>query len=508
MQVFLAELIHQVSHGRVVWSVLGWLVIAALATGRGPAVRRRLRAPGVLLVLAIGAAVTAAGASAAGYEPGPFLTAGLAFELLAAIGAAQIAVFSLALPRIGVVVPRILVDIVTAIAAIVALVVVGKRAGWSVAGIITTSAVLTAVIGFSMQDTLGNLIGGLALQADSSIKVGDWIALGPGGPSGQVTEIRWRYTAIETRSWETVIVPNSVLMKGQVTVQGRRHGAPSQWRRHLEFHVDFRTPPTEVIAAVLGELRVDPVPNMALDPTPQVLFFGIRDSYAVYAVRYWLTDLALDEGTDSAVRIRIYFALRRADISMSMPAQALFITHETEDRRLRKVDDERNRRLAALAKVDLFGTLGDDERVRLADALRIEPFAAGEAVTQEGEHDEGLYLITRGEAVVQLGRGAAARTVARLGPGQFFGEMSLMTGATRSATVVAATDLECYRIDKPVFQDLVTARPEITEQVAELLTARREALESARGQGRPPTSRAEEKQDLVDRIRGFFGLER
>lgn len=506
-ETFLDEIGAAIRAGHLVWTALAWLVVAAIATGHGPAVRRRMSAPAVLLVLAILAMGTAAAVSADGYQPGPWLHVALAFELFAVIGIAQVALFTIALPRVGVVIPRILVDIATAVAGIVALIAVGKRAGWSVAGIVTTSAVLTAVIGFSLQDTLGNLMGGLALQADSSIKVGDWVNLGPGQPTGKVTEIRWRYTALETRNWETVIVPNSVLMKSQVTVLGRRAGQPLQLRRHLEFHVDFRTPPTEVIAAVLGELAIDPVPNMATEPPPHCLFFGIRDSFAVYAVRYWLLDLAADDGTDSAVRIRIYFALRRAQIALSMPAQAVFLTHESEERRVRKLDDERQRRRAALATVDLFGGLGEAERDRLADALRVEPFAAGEAVTHEGEHDEGLYLITRGEAVVQLGRGAAARTVARLGPGQFFGEMSLMTGAARSATIVAGTDLECYRIDKPVFQAIVAARPELAEQVAEILSARREELETARDARRAATSRAEEKADLLDRIRGFFGVQ-
>ena len=80
--------------------------------------------------------------------------------------------------------PRILLDLLTGVAVIVAFIIVGKRAGFSVAGLITTSAVLTAVIGFSLQDTLGNIMGGLALQMDKSITVGDWISLGPGQPPG------------------------------------------------------------------------------------------------------------------------------------------------------------------------------------------------------------------------------------------------------------------------------------------------------------------------------------
>jgi len=504
---FFDALVAYARAGHVVWMALAWLVVTVAVGKWAPTSRRRLYPSTVLLVLAAVLVVAGAATASFGYDDRGLALAALACELLAAVGLAQVALFALVLPQVGVVVPRILVDIATAVAGIIVLIVVGKRAGWSLAGIITTSAVLTAVIGFSLQDTLGNLMGGLALQADSSIKVGDWITLGPGGPSGRVSEIRWRYTAIETRAWETVIIPNSVLMKGQVTVQGRRQGEPLQLRRAFELFVDFRTPPTDVISAVVRELGADPVPDMASEPPPQVLFTGIRDSYAVYTVRYWLTDLAIDEVTDSAVRIRAYFALRRAGIPLSIPAQALFVTAETEDRRSRKLDEEQARRRAALVRVDLFAPLGDDERATLAAALRPAPFAAGEVVTREGDAGDGLYLITRGTAVVQLGIGERAREIARLGPGQFFGEMSLMTGAARSATVVAITDLECYGIDKAVFQTLVQARPEIAEQIAEVLAARREALESARGQ-RAATSRADAQADLVDRIRGFFGLRR
>ena len=493
--------------GHVVWMAPAWLAVTLAVKRWAPEARRRVWPSTVLLILAALLVLWGATADALGYDDQPIAAAALAFELLAVVGLAQVAAFTVALPRIGVTVPRILVDIATGVASVVVLIVVGKRAGWSLAGLITTSAVLTAVIGFSLQDTLGNLMGGLALQADSSIKVGDWITLGPGGPAGRVSEIRWRYTAIETRAWETVIVPNSVLMKGQVIVQGRRTGEPVQLRRAFELYVDFRTPPTEVVAAILRELSTDPVANMAIEPPPQVLFTGIRDSYAVYTVRYWLTDLAVDEITDSAVRIRAYFALRRAGIPLSIPAQALFVTAETEDRRARKHDEELARRRAALARVDLFAPLGADERATLAAALRPTPFAHGEVVTHEGDPGDGLYLITTGTAAVQLGVGERAREIARLGPGQFFGEMSLMTGAARSATVVAITDLECYCIDKAVFQTLIAARPEIADQVAEVLAARREALESARGQ-RAATSRAEVQADLVDRIRGFFGLRR
>src|SRR5262249_60884678 len=132
-----------------------------------------------------------------------------------------------------------------------------------VTGIIATSAVMTAVIGFSLQDTLGNILGGVAIQLDHSIQVGDWIKVDD--LSGRVVEIRWRYTAIETRAWETVIIAHGVLAKNKFLVLGRRRGepAPVRWRRTVPFNVDFRYPPAQVIQAVEEALRAAEIPEVA-----------------------------------------------------------------------------------------------------------------------------------------------------------------------------------------------------------------------------------------------------
>ena len=344
---------------------------------------------------------------------------------------------------------------------------------------------------------------------DKSVSVGDWITLGAGMPTGRVIEIRWRYTAIETRNWETVIIPNGALVKSQVTILGRRSGERELLRRTVEFFVDFRTSPTDVVSAVEAALRGDPVPRMANEPVPQVLFFGVRDSFAQYVVRYWLTDLNFDDSTDSAVRTRVWFALRRAGIPLSIPASSVFVTHETRARESRKASDELEQRMQALSTVDLFRGLAEEMRRELALELVYSPFAAGEAVTHEGDTDDGLYVLVGGEAIVRIGAGHEEREVARLVAGQFFGEMSLMTGEVRTATVVAATDLTCYRMDKPSFQRVLRDTPDVAEQIAEILVQRRSALSAARDEHEEVkrTRLQTAKQDLLGKIRGFFGID-
>jgi small-conductance mechanosensitive channel len=434
--------------------VIAVLVLVGAAQGR---VRTRMHVGLVIAhVIAIGGAVIAA---TGGYEPEAYEVAALSFGLFAWIAIASTLSFRLVLPRIGIQLPRILIDILTAVAVGVALIVIGQRLGFSVTGLITTSAVLTAVLGFALQDTLGNIMGGIALQLDRSINIGDWVVLAPGMQPGKVIEIRWRYTALETTSWSTFIVPNSVLMKGQVTVLARRVGQAPVGRREIDFQVDYRTPPQSVIDPVIAAIQQNPPPHLMTDPAVQCLFAGVRDSVNGYRVRYWLDDFNFDETTDSVVRTRIYYALQRAGLEFSIPAQALFIATDDDARSRRHADREETRRLAAMARVDLLAVLEPDEKKRVAAGLHFAPFHRGESMTREGEIDDGLYMIVEGTASVQIGTGEGSIEVARLGPGQFFGEMSLMTGEKRSASVIATTDMITYRLDKPGFEALVRSRP-------------------------------------------------
>lgn len=431
--------------------------------------------------------------------------AALIFAALATIGSAGTVVFAVVLPRVRVQAPPILQDIIVAVASIIAIFGLASRSGENLSGLIATSAVLTAVIGLSLQDTIGNIVGGLAVQLDNTIRFGDWIKVGD--VQGRVVEVRWRYTAIETRNWETVILPNSTLIKGQVTVLGRRTGQALKWRRWIYFDVDLRTPPTDVIATVDAALQGVPIENVAADPKPHCVVTEFHEHTGKYAVRYWLTELAKDTPTDSVVRTRIYFALKRAGIELAVSTHAVLMS-QTSESTAERGREEHERRLRALAKVDLFVGLPEDERVKLADALRHAPFARGELMTRQGTNADWLYMIVSGEASARVtAEGGAEKAVARFGPGDFFGEMSMLTGEPRAATVVALSDMECYTLDSAAFHDVVHRRPEIAEQIADILAKRRAENMAAREN---LSNDAKQRQvqsarsDLLATIRRFF----
>jgi small-conductance mechanosensitive channel/CRP-like cAMP-binding protein len=495
---------------RSVVLVVAVVVTAALVRVFAPTERKRLRGAVILTLvhlalLAAAALLDATGALQAGRTV--VLVARLA-EVAAFVGLGGIALFSVVMRRLGVEPPRILQDTSMAAAGLSAGLLVTAASGYNLSGVITTSAVLTAVIGFSLQDTLGNVMGGLALQLDNSVEVGAWITVG--SVSGRVDEIRWRFTAIMTRDGELVLLPNSVLMKSQVTVLARGF-QPGRWRRTVHFSVGFNHQPTDVIEAVESALRAASIPRAAVAPPPDCILVDIGEAQCRYAVRYWLTDPREDGPTDSVVRTRVFFALARARIHLSVPGRAVSLTLAEGSAEGEKSEAELARNVAALRQVDVLRTVEEAELLMLARELRYAPFASGEVMTRQGADGHWLYLITEGTASVRVTvDGGLEREVARLGEGRFFGEISLMTGKPREATVVAVTDVECLRLGADAFRRVLAAHPERAEDFAEVLAERESVLMAVR-KGLDEEARqrhaAAKKADIATSIREFFGLD-
>ncbi len=481
------------------------LLFAAVREARGRIVR---------LVVALVVSVVLRGVAALALlelpsaEPTVLFLA-LLFQGIAFLGLAGVVVFDLLLPRAHVRVPRIARDLAVALSFVALLIWLFSVNHVDVTGIVATSAVVTAVIGFSLQDTLANVMGGIALQIEGAVEPGDWVKFGD--TSGKVRETAWRFTAIETRNGDTLLVPNSVLVKTPVLVLGKAGGRkPPLERRWVFFGVDYRTSPVTVIETVREALTREPIPNVAAEPAPSVVLMDFRESWASYAVRYWLSDLLVDDPTDSAVRTRIVYALRRAGIVLSRPATANFVTIEEEGHRKRQEKRDDEARLAALESVPLFASLTAEERGRLAPGLVRAPFAPGEAMVVQGREVHDLYIITKGAGDVRVAvADAPPRIVVRITAPDIFGEMGMLTGEPRRATVVAVGEVECWRLGKEKFREVLEERPAIAEGISRILAARQVELATAT-EGLSEESRRHrleaEHGSLLSRIERFFGL--
>src|SRR5450432_347234 len=443
-----------------------------------------------------------------------FVVASQLLELLLVINLAAISIFDLLLRAARFDYPDILHDVVVGAAYIVAFGFLMHHVGVNLTSIVATSAVVTAVIGLSLQATLGNVVGGISLQLDDSINEGDWVEL-ESKTQGLIKKIRWRHTVIETRDWDTLIVPNGQLMTQAIKVLGKREGQPLQHRMWVYFNVDFRFAPGEVVRVVNDALQSAPIEGVAREPKPHCICYDLardnRDSFAYYAVRYWLTDLARDDPTSSLVRERIYAALKRAQIPLAIPAKAVFVSPDDMEHRDRKRTRELESRTAALAAIDLFANLSQDEQRTLASSARLAPFSPHEVITRQGATAHWLYVLLKGTAAVRVATSEGEdRQVAILEAPSFFGEMALMTGQPREATVIAECDVECLRVDRNDFVGIIKHRPEIASEISVVLAKRRVELLAVREGLDADAKRARlstEHTRILHAIRDFFALE-
>ena len=502
------------------WTLLllavGLTVLAALVGKFDPRRRKRIKRATILYMLYLTTFLLAAILGivhAEGWSRRVWFLADL-FEVLVIIDFVAILLFDLVLLGLKIEVANIVHDLALGLAYLLAFLGILHRNGVQLSGLIATSAVMTAVLALSLQATLGNVLGGIALQLDDSIHVGDWLQL-PSGQQGRIVGIRWRHTVVETRNWDTIIVPNSALLADNIIILGQRSDQPVQHRMWVYFNVDFRYSPEEVINVVEDALQSTPIPNVAAFPPPNCICFDYArqgaDSFAYYAVRYWLTELAADDPTSSQVRVRIYAALKRAGIPLAIPGQTIWASMDDPEHKERKLQREMAHRVAALEQIEIFAQLGADDRSRLAEGMRPAPFGRGEIITRQDSAAHWLYVLTRGEVEVRVrGESGVEKLVTRMHAPNVFGEMGVMTGERRTASVIAATEVECYRIDKEVFKTVLRNKPELVDVISQVMARRRVELAAVR-EGLDAEARKrrikEERTALLDSIQSFFGLD-
>lgn len=461
----------------------------------------------VFWLLAFAAQLAAGAGHALGLAAGPgyLREAAVLAGGLAVIRLWGFVLFRVVMPLLRTTNTRFLEDIVITIGYLAWVFVRLRYAGLDLGSLVATSAVITAILAFSMQDTLGNVLGGIALQADRSIEVGDWIKVDD--LSGRVVDIGWRSTMVETRNWETVAIPNGVLMKTRFSIIGRRRNQPTQWRRWVHFRIGYEHPPSQVIELAERAVAEAEIDGVARIPLPNCVMMDLEAGNCHYALRYFLTNIEADDATDTRVRVHVLAALQRAGIRIAVPEFNVHTVSEDEVYRAAVRGRETERRLGALRGVDLFKTLTDEEMNLAAEGLTFAPFAAGDTITRQGAEAHWLYLLVSGEAEVFVEHDRGERSpIGTLTAPAFFGEMSLMTGAPRAATVVARTDCECYRLDRATFGRIIKARPELAEQITPVLEERRRSVMTALA-SRGVTSTADTGSgDLLNRVRRFFGL--
>ncbi len=373
-------------------------------------------------------------------------------------------------------------------------------------GLLVASSVTAGLLAFALQDFLSGLIAGIALNVEPPFQVGDWVMLGD--KEGEVIDINWRATTLKTLDTTYLIVPNSILSKAEIN----NFYKPMKVHAALVYvGVEYGAPPTKVkdilISCALETRGVVATPR----PLARLNTFG--DFSITYELKFWIEDHALYKDIKSDVLTRVWYNLRRNNIKIPFPIRDVFI-HETADEKqaLEEMNRRRERIEALLRRVSIFEPLQDREIQAITSSGRMWHFGKGERIVKQGEAGSSLFLILEGSAVVEIKISDDGRvvTVAHLNTGDFFGEKSLLTGESRSATVVAETDLEVVEVEKINILPILENNPGIMEDLSKLLAERHLINEGFFKEGKKAEEIAGLRTNYTERflqsMKAFFGL--
>ena len=401
--------------------------------------------------------------------------------------------------------PQLLKEITTVVFfGIVLIVIIQDTLKIQVTTLLATSALITVVLGLALQETLGNLFAGLALQLDQPYKQGDWIHVAD--IFGRVEEVTWRATKLKTVNNDYIVVPNGQIAKEVVT----NHTFPEvPHAARITFPASFQISPNRIARVVREALST--VDNVVSEPAPELRLNTFSEFFITYEIKFFMRDFGLIEPTLAGARKALWYHLRRNDIEIPLPIRNVYL-HDREE-----VSHNREKTIKhlseTLSKVYLFASLEEEERRLIADKLVEMRYAEGETIIREGERDEAFFIIEKGEVEVYLLSGHGNRKVlTTLRDGEFFGEMALLTGHKRTANVRAITDVRVHRLDKDSFKQILESKPGMLDAIGSVLVRRKDQLEllMAESSGPHDEDLSLDSQDaqtrILSRIRSYFGL--
>ena len=346
--------------------------------------------------------------------------------------------------------PQLLIDVgALVIYLCAALVIVSQVFGQPLGGLLATSGVLAAVIGFAIQRMISDVFAGVALNVEQIVKLGDWIETAS-GIIGRVAEMSWRATRLVTYEGRMVVVPNSALVGNPFT----NLNAPERYfRLNKTIRLDYSAPAERVV--LILQTAMEATKGVLVEPKPIVLVEECGDSGILYSLNYWVLDYPDSFPISREVVINAMKFLDQAGFAPTYPKRDVTVL----DRAVRQIERRVDLR-TILRRTPFFLAFEDEALEILLQDIGLREFPAGAVIVGEGEPGSSLFIVVAGLLeVTKKTQAAQARTVGRLAPGDVFGEISLLTGAARSATITAATPTSLLEISKQQLEPVLASHP-------------------------------------------------
>jgi small-conductance mechanosensitive channel/CRP-like cAMP-binding protein len=367
--------------------------------------------------------------------------------------------------------------------------------GVTLPGLLAGSGLIALVLGLALQDTLGNIFSGLGLQAGKAFRVGDWLIVE--GKHVEVIEVNWRSTRLRNVDAASFDIPNNQLAKATIV---NLYNPTSVHAARASVCIEYRVPPNRVKDALIRAALA--ARGVLSRPAPAAFLMNFDESGIRYELKYWIDDARRSPEISDVVRTNVWYELDRRGIPFSYPTRIV-------EMRSKKETEPTDQVSLLLKAQPLFADMETEQIQALAKSAQHLRYGKGEKIISQGDPGRSMYVLSSGIARVTVERDGRTSDLGELVSGECFGEISLLTGKPRTASVTAKTDCEILEIDKSGMGDLLKQYPRLADHLSETLSTRRSMLETelANSKDDPeiaPTSQT--KESFLARIRQLFGL--
>ena len=401
--------------------------------------------------------------------------------------------------RHNVEVPKFLVEVVR-LAIILLAVFLVLRFGYhqTINGLLIAPGVLMVIVGLAMQDSVGNIISGLTLQIGKPYHAGDWLLVGD--TYAEVIEINWRATRLRTMDAIVIEIPHRQMAAQNIVNLNK----PARCHAMLiSVGIEYGAPPTRVKDVLLHATAN--ARGIAPEPKPRVYLKNFGDSSIQYEIKFWLEDHSTYFKVADSIRTNVWYSLRRHGIRIPFPIRTLQLEQPARD----KQQEVQSAARLMLRQQTLFESFTDAPLDALLPRGQAAHFGRGEKLIEQGENGDSMFILVNGTADVLVNHDGMQTRVGSLAAGDCFGEMSLLTGEKRSATVVACTDCEVVEIGKTVLAKSLKENPQLVNMLGEILAKRRMETEGILADT-PKTALIRKQEQytdgFLDKLRLFFEL--
>jgi small-conductance mechanosensitive channel len=397
--------------------------------------------------------------------------------------------------------PKLVQDLVTILLVIVGITIaLWWQEGLTVTGIAATSIAVAAGIGVALQPDIQDIVSGLAINFEGSYSIGDWVTVNASELKepvyGLVSNQSWRGTSLELEDGTRASIPNHYFTSNVVINHSRPIGAK---KLVVAIGVDNRLPANRVIDMFLGEaFKATRHAGLARKPEPEVLLEKFNSDAAIYHVHFWFYPHQMMPEQAKSVMLR---ALQDVVLQNELPTPVTQIeltkAPDVADRLgMQEIHD-------ALAEASLFrNALNPEQRETLAGLSKGMEFPRGSVLMRQGDQASAMYVILEGAISISIGpAGGEQQEVAISATGDVVGEMSLMTGAPRTATATTLTRARVLEITKEDIADMLKQNPELFERFSRVLAQRQLELDALANR---KVDKGAVENDILKRMRTFF----